>query len=85
MQKLVKQVSPKEPNEKLIFFYLETDQTSGEHIINYAVMQYWDFYNAEKEARQLIFPGYTACKDFCAWLFAPVHKGYTAIPHNIKG
>lgn len=55
--------------------------------MNYAVAQYWDFVagDAEKEARQLIFPGYTACKDFCAWLFAPVHKGYTAIAHNMKG
>jgi hypothetical protein len=71
-------VSPKTPCEKLIFFDFETDQSSGEHVVNFAVAQYAD--GAEK-----IFKGYTACEDFCAWLFSPMHKGYTAIAHNMKG
>ncbi|GBM11143.1 hypothetical protein AVEN_243014-1 [Araneus ventricosus] len=26
-----------------------------------------------------------ACNYFCAWLFSPTHKGFTAIAHNMKG
>ncbi|XP_035207967.1 uncharacterized protein LOC118182685 [Stegodyphus dumicola] len=29
--------------------------------------------------------GYAACRDFCAWLFTPQHKGFTAVAHNMKG
>ncbi|GIY82970.1 DNA-directed DNA polymerase [Caerostris extrusa] len=25
------------------------------------------------------------CENFCAWLFTPEHKGFTAIAHNMKG
>lgn len=76
--RFLKQVSPKDPKENIIFFDFETDQSSGEHIVNYALAQYAD--GTEK-----VFPGYTACQDFCAWLFTPRHKGYTGIAHNMKG
>ena len=33
---------PKKPNDKLLFYEFETDQSSGEHIVNFAVMQYED-------------------------------------------
>ncbi|GIY64709.1 DNA-directed DNA polymerase [Caerostris extrusa] len=26
-----------------------------------------------------------SCENFCAWLFTPEHKGFTAIAHNMKG
>ncbi|XP_054722797.1 uncharacterized protein LOC129232693, partial [Uloborus diversus] len=74
----LKKVAPKTPNEKLIFFDFETDQASGEHKVNFALAQYQD--KTEK-----VFKGYSACHDFCSWLFSPEHKGYTAIAHNMKG
>ncbi|XP_035226308.1 uncharacterized protein LOC118198680 [Stegodyphus dumicola] len=69
---------PKDPSDLHIFFDFETDQTSGEHVVNLAVAQYAD-------GQEQVFKGYTACQDFCAWLFAPNHKGFTAIAHNMKG
>lgn len=68
----------KAPSEKLIFFDFETDQESGEHVVNLAVAQYFD-------GTEMVFKGYDACAQFCSWLFAPVHKGCTAIAHNMKG
>ena len=62
----------------LIFFDFETDQESGEHVVNFAVAQY---FNGEKK----MINGYNACKDFCDWLFTHQHKGFTAIAHNMKG
>ncbi|GIX70317.1 DNA-directed DNA polymerase [Caerostris darwini] len=74
----LKKISPKRPNERLIFFDFETDQSSGEHIVNFALAQYAD--GTEK-----MFNGYSACENFCAWLFTLEHKGFTAIAHNMKG
>lgn len=74
----LRQVDPKDPSEKLIFFDFETDQSSGTHLVNFAVAQYAD-------GREEIFKGYTACDDFCSWLFTPRHKSFTAIAHNMKG
>lgn len=74
----LKKVDPKKPSDFLIFFDFETDQSSGEHVINFAVAQYAD-------GQEKIFEGYTACEDFCSWLFEPKHKGSTAIAHNMKG
>lgn len=71
-------VPPKQPSDCLIFFDFETDQESGEHKVNFALSQYAS--GVEK-----IFRGYTACEDFCSWLFTECHKGYTAIAHNMKG
>lgn len=71
-------LTPKPPNDKLIFFDFETDQSSGEHLVNFAVAQYAD-------GREVVFGGYSACSDFCSWLFSPQHKNYTAIAHNMKG
>lgn len=65
-------------SDKLIFFDFETDQETGEHIVNFALAQY-------SNGSEAIFKGYSACNDFCSWLFSPKHKGYTAIAHNMKG
>ncbi|XP_071032985.1 uncharacterized protein [Parasteatoda tepidariorum] len=70
-------IKPQVPSDKLIFFDFETDQSTGEHIVNFAVAQYAD--GAEN-----IFKGYSACDDFCSWLFTRQHKGFTAIAHNMK-
>ncbi|GBN97162.1 hypothetical protein AVEN_10440-1 [Araneus ventricosus] len=32
----------------------------------------------------MVFKGYDSLKDFCSWLFSPVHKNFTAIAHNMK-
>ena len=70
-------IPAKTPSDHLIFFDFETDQSSGEHIVNFAVAQY-------SSGEEKVFKGYSACADFCAWLFSPKHKGYTAIAHNMK-
>ncbi|XP_028413630.1 uncharacterized protein LOC114536480 [Dendronephthya gigantea] len=70
--------SPKEPNENLIFYDFETDFSSGEHIVNFAVAQYFD-------GSEIIFKGYSALNEFCEFLFSMKHKGFTAIAHNAKG
>lgn len=68
----------KTPSDRLIFFDFETDQSSGEHVVNLAVAQY-------AVGTERVFCGYDACKDFCSWLFSPIHKGFTVIAHNMKG
>ncbi|XP_042906674.2 uncharacterized protein [Parasteatoda tepidariorum] len=73
----LKKIEPKKPSEKLIFFDFETDQSTGQHIVNLAVAQ-------KEDGSEYVFPGYNACNDFCTWLFSEEHKGYTAIAHNMK-
>ncbi|GFU58563.1 uncharacterized protein TNCV_4068761 [Trichonephila clavipes] len=68
----------KKCNEKLIFFDFETDQTTGEHVVNFAVAQYLD-------GTEFVCEGYDAIDKFCKYLFSPQHKGFTAIAHNMKG
>lgn len=70
--------TPKTANDKLIFFDFETDQSTGEHLVNYAVMQY-----ASGETKT--FEGYDACNKFCRYLFTKDHEGYTVVAHNMKG
>jgi hypothetical protein len=68
---------PKSPNDKLIFYDFETDFSSGEHIVNFAVCQYAD-------GTEVVFKGYRALDEFCDFLFSLEHKGFTAIAHNAK-
>jgi hypothetical protein len=68
---------PKSPNDKLIFYDFETDFSSGEHIVNFAVCQYAD-------GTEFVFKGYRALDEFCDFLFSLEHKGFTAIAHNAK-
>ncbi|GFQ82229.1 uncharacterized protein TNCT_105291 [Trichonephila clavata] len=72
--------SAKKSNEKLIFFDFETDQSTGEHIVNFVVSQYLDGTGTE-----FVCEGYDAIDKFCKYLFSPQHKGFTAIVHNMKG
>lgn len=67
-----------ETNNKLIFYDFETDFSSGEHIVNFAVAQYAD-------GTEFVFRGYDALNEFCQFLFSPAHESYTAIAHNCKG
>ena len=69
---------PKKPNDKLIFYDFETDFSSGEHVVNFAVAQYSD-------GTEFVFKGYNALHEFCEFLFSMDHKGFTAIAHNAKG
>lgn len=74
----LKKTEPKESSDELIYFDFETEQSSGTHIVNFAVAQY-------ANVAEAVFKGFTACDDFCSWLFTPKHKNYTAIAHNMKG
>ncbi|GFT14925.1 uncharacterized protein TNCV_3483701 [Trichonephila clavipes] len=70
--------SCEEVQRKLIFFDFETDPTTGEHVVNFAVAQYLD-------GTEFVCEGYDAIDKFCKYLFSPQHKGFTAIAHNMKG
>lgn len=74
----VQKKSAKPASDKLIFFDFESDQSSGQHIVNFAVAQYID-------ATEFVFKGYDALEEFCRFLFRQVHKNFTAIAHNMKG
>ena len=68
---------PKPSNDKLIFYDFETDFSTGEHVVNFAVAQYVD-------GKEHVFKGYDALNEFCWFLFNMDHKGFTAIAHNAK-
>lgn len=36
-------------------------------------------------SREHIFSGDETLTEFCAWLFQPMHKGITAVAHNVRG
>ena len=69
---------PKKPNNNLIFYDFETDFSSGEHVVNFAVAQYAD-------GTEFVFEGYHALHEFCEFVFSIKHKGYCLIAHNVKG
>lgn len=59
---------PKKSNsDKFLFYHFETDQSSNEHIVNFAVMQYGD----EKE---FVFEDYDSLDRFCKFLLSSEHK-----------
>ncbi|KAG8173354.1 hypothetical protein JTE90_011604 [Oedothorax gibbosus] len=64
--------------DKLMFFDVETDQSSGDHVVNFVVAQY-----ANGDER--VFKGYDALDKFCNFLFDKRHKGFTILAHNLKG
>ena len=68
----------KQPNENLIFYDFETDFSTGEHIVNFAIAQYAD-------GSEFVFKGYKALDEFCNFLFNMEHEGFTVIAHNAKG
>jgi len=73
--------APKKKNDSLLFFDFETDQSSGEHLVNYAIAQYAGghtvaFQSDDEE---------NACSKFCKFLLTNKHKGYVVIAHNMKG
>ena len=70
--------TPKTPSDKFIFYDFETDFSTGEHVVNFAVAQYAD-------GTEFVFKGYDALNKFCLFLFSFEHKGFTSIAHNSKG
>lgn len=68
----------KKPNDHFIFFDLETDQSSGDHHVNFAVAQY-------ENGDERVFGGKYTLHDLCSFFFKSGHKGYTCIAHNMKG
>lgn len=71
-------IPPQPANSKLLFFDFETDQSTGWHLVNFAVAQ-------KEDGMEKVFYGYTACEQFCSDLFSAEHKGYTAVAHNMLG
>lgn len=53
----LRQVEAKLPCDQLIFFDFQTDQSLGEHFVNFTVAQY---INGEEK----VFKGYSVCSDF---------------------
>lgn len=74
----LRKIPAKHPSDNIIFFDFETQQSSGEHEVNFAVAQYFD-------GEEKVFQGSNALHDFCSWLVKDEHKGFTAIAHNMKG
>ncbi|GBN82248.1 hypothetical protein AVEN_159755-1 [Araneus ventricosus] len=74
----LEQKKPKPSSEKLIFFDFEAMQETGEHIVNFAVLQYYD-------GQEVVIEGVDVIKKFCDFLFSKCHEGFTAIAHNLKG
>jgi hypothetical protein len=68
---------PKAPNDKLIFYDFETDFSTGEHVVNFAVAQYAD-------GTEFVFKGYDALDKFCLFVFDRMHEKHTLIAHNSK-
>jgi hypothetical protein len=66
---------PKAPNDRLIFYDFETDFSTGEHVVNFAVAQNVD-------GTEFVFRGYNALEKFCLFVFDRVHENYTLIAHN---
>jgi hypothetical protein len=58
-----------------IFFDFETDQSTGEHVVNLSVAQYSD--GTEFVHRNI--------DEFCQWLFTAEHRNKTVIAHNGRG
>ena len=68
---------PKKHNDKLLLYDFETNQSTGEHNINFAVAQYAD-------GTEFGFEGYDSLDQFCQFLFSEEHKELTVIAHNAK-
>ena len=68
---------PKKHNDKLLFYDFETDQSTGEHVVNFAVAHYAD-------GTEFVFEGYDSLDQFCQFLLSEEHKGFTVIAHNAK-
>ena len=81
-----------------IFYDFECQFDTGVHVPNFCVAQRacnecicrsvkdpCTHCDQQKGERQVIFKGKETLKDFCAWLFDPLHKGSTAIAHNSQG
>ncbi|KAG8175135.1 hypothetical protein JTE90_011642 [Oedothorax gibbosus] len=69
---------PKSANDKLLIFDVETDQSSGDHVVNFVVSQY-------ANGDEKVFKGYDALNQFCTLLFTKLHKGFIVLAHNLKG
>lgn len=62
--------------DKYVFADFETDQSSGQHIVNLAV---------SIEANGFIWPVFYNIHDWVAYMLQPEHKGKTFIFHNGRG
>jgi hypothetical protein len=96
----VKKTGVKEHTQKLVFFDTETDQSSGEHKVNFVHMRYFvpassevgkkipaDHEEWEGSWKERSFEGYSALHEFLVFLLKDkkTFKGYTVIAHNLRG
>lgn len=97
----IKRKELKPPNCRLLFFDFETDQSSGEHVINFvhgtafipkkgAQSSNTDLSDHEKwkgDWEEFSFKGYDALQEFMSMLMSKDKrfKGYTAVAHNLRG
>ena len=72
----VKPTKPKEVSEKYVFADFETDQSSGEHVVNLAVSIEFD---------GSMWPVFYNIHDWVQHMLLPQHKGKTFIFHNGRG
>lgn len=78
----LKTTALRRPNDKLIFFDFEAEQSTGIHNVTHVVAQYTDgmTFSWEPDATGNFTP---VIDNFCEWLFAArKHAHYTAIAHN---
>lgn len=68
---------PKKANDKLLFYDFETDQNSGEHIVNFVLAWY-------ANGTEFVLEGYHSIDQFCKFSLSSEHKGFIAVAHNAK-
>ena len=87
----IKNKSYNKPNEKLLFFDFETEQSTKEHKVNYVHAKYFkpsktSTKEFEGEWKEFFFAGSNALKDFFNHLTKQKeYQGYTCIAHNLRG
>jgi hypothetical protein len=68
-------VKLKKPSEKYLWFDIESDQSTGEHVPNH--IHTIDFDGTER--------GFWTTDNFCKWVFTTEHKDFAFISHFGKG
>jgi hypothetical protein len=95
----VKKIQVKQHTQKLVFFDTETDQSTGEHKVNFVHMKYFvpaaeekglipaDHEEWQGEWKEQSFEGYSALHEFLVVLLKDKNafNGYTVVAHNMRG
>ena len=68
---------PKTPCDKFIFYDFETDFSTGEHVVNFAIAQY-------AGGTEFVFKGYDALNEFCRFYFQWNIRDFQLLPTTEK-